>query len=366
MALNAAVEWDVRTTGSDSNAGGFRAGATGTDYSIQDAAQITYTDLVIGGTNTQLTSAAFPFSALHVGNIINITAGTGFTVGRYEILSVAGVIATMDRAVGTAASTGGQGKLGGALLTNATAFAFATAGNTIWLKAGTYTLTAQISIIVASQWRGYATAHGDLGVRPLVTTSTDSTVLATNSGSGRRCVDNINFSNTALVKAGRYQTSTGGLFATISNCNFDGFTTGLNGGTQRFAMTLINVRVVNCSSVGLDMGSNPNLLYGCYFRNNAAYNVAGTTVELVIDRCIIADSDGSRDTAGDERRADDDNPQQHDHGQLARHRNYANHGQRDDLIPPELDRLREQRMGDDHGGGRVESALAADQLRVRR
>ena len=88
MAFTATTEWDVRTTGSDSNGGAFDTASTGTDYSQRDTPLISYTDLVIGSTNTQLTSAANPFTAAHVGNIINVTGGTGFTVQRVQVVSV--------------------------------------------------------------------------------------------------------------------------------------------------------------------------------------------------------------------------------------------------------------------------------------
>src|SRR4029077_71126 len=119
MSLSSTVQWDVRTTGSDSNGGGFdwAVSSPGTDYSQQDSAQVAYTDLVIGSTTTQLTSAAHPFTSAHVGNIINVTGGTGFTAGRYCVNSVSGSTATMDRSVGTASSTGGTGNLGGGLVT---------------------------------------------------------------------------------------------------------------------------------------------------------------------------------------------------------------------------------------------------------
>ena len=117
MPLSASQVWEVRTTGSDSNGGGFKAAASGTDYSQQDAAQVTYSDLVIGTTTTQLTSAANPFTSAHVGNIVYVSGGTGFTTGRYEVTAVSAGVATMDRSVGTASSTGGIGKLGGAIAT---------------------------------------------------------------------------------------------------------------------------------------------------------------------------------------------------------------------------------------------------------
>src|SRR5437667_6780022 len=138
MGLSATVVWEVRVAGNDTvNGGGFDpgVGVPGTDYSVQDAAQVTYTDLVIGNpTTTNLTSAAHPFTAAHVGNIINISASAGFTAGRYTILSLAGAVATVDRAVGTAGQTGGSGSLGGGLSSPGQACALAVGGNTIYIK----------------------------------------------------------------------------------------------------------------------------------------------------------------------------------------------------------------------------------------
>lgn len=53
MALPAATVWEVRTTGSDAAcSGGFVAGASGTDYSQQNAAQYSASDLAsANGTN---------------------------------------------------------------------------------------------------------------------------------------------------------------------------------------------------------------------------------------------------------------------------------------------------------------------------
>jgi hypothetical protein len=39
MALNAAIVWEIRTTGAQTNGGGYKTGATGTNYSQQAAAQ---------------------------------------------------------------------------------------------------------------------------------------------------------------------------------------------------------------------------------------------------------------------------------------------------------------------------------------
>lgn len=86
------------------------------DYSRTATARYTYTDLVIDAvTNTKVTSAANPFTQKDVGNVINITGGTGFTVDRYVIHSVAAGVATLNSAVGTLGATGGTGTLGGCL-----------------------------------------------------------------------------------------------------------------------------------------------------------------------------------------------------------------------------------------------------------
>ena len=75
MALPAATVWEVRpTAGSDTNGGGFVAGASGTDYSQQNAANsagsdISTTDVVATGVAT-ITSATASFTSAIVGNVI--------------------------------------------------------------------------------------------------------------------------------------------------------------------------------------------------------------------------------------------------------------------------------------------------------
>src|ERR1700685_3039345 len=90
-AFNAGVQIDVRTTGSDVNGGGFdpTVAIPGTDYSQQNMPQVAFTDLTVGATTTQLTSAANPFATCttgtgYCGNTINITGGSGCTLGVYE------------------------------------------------------------------------------------------------------------------------------------------------------------------------------------------------------------------------------------------------------------------------------------------
>ena len=49
MALAATTIWELRTTGNDANGGGFDPALSGTDYSLQDSAQATYSDISVSG-----------------------------------------------------------------------------------------------------------------------------------------------------------------------------------------------------------------------------------------------------------------------------------------------------------------------------
>jgi hypothetical protein len=166
MALSAATVWEIRTAGNAANGGGFVA-STGVDYTLSDTPFATYTDLVIGASNS-LTSVARAFIANDVGNLINITSGAGFTTGRYEILSVAGGAATLDRSPGTLASTGGNARLGGAMTMTDANLEIIVAGNYIWLKDDGTHAPGAISIGTAAgtttlpiTMEGYNTTRGD-------------------------------------------------------------------------------------------------------------------------------------------------------------------------------------------------------------
>lgn len=117
MALSNLITFEFRSTATANmlNGGGFKTGASGTDYSTGNTAHLTITDLVIGADNTTVSSALTPFDAQDVGNVLHITAGTNFTVGWYEVTAVNAAVATLDRACGTALATGGTAYLGGAL-----------------------------------------------------------------------------------------------------------------------------------------------------------------------------------------------------------------------------------------------------------
>jgi hypothetical protein len=306
MAIAATMNWDVRTTGSDSNGGGFdpTSGTPGTDFSQQNAAQVAFTDLVIGATTTQLTSAAHPFTSAHVGNVINIASGTGFTTGWYQVMSVSGSTATMDRAVGTAASTGGTGNLGGSLLTIAAPNAAVSASNTVHIKAGTYTITASIAVPQSTMsYVGYQTTHNDGGTKPLITTATNSVTLFNTGASngGVQVLNNLSLSNTATTRSsGIWELSGHGTTQAwvIVNCIFDGFTNGIdssNGTPDDVAYILVTgTEIKNCTGTGL-IGSSSATAFmrtlGCYFHGNNQH-IQSAPTPIWLEKTIFAASTG--------------------------------------------------------------------------
>lgn len=287
MSLSASVVWEVRpSSGSSSNGGGFdnSVSSPGTDYSQQNAAQITYSDLVIQATNTQLKSSANPFTSAHVGNIIQVTGGTGFTTGFYTVLSVTSNVATMDRAVGTANSTGGTGNLGGALaalsnlFTSSSATTIAITGNTVWMT-GTLTVTTATDFAFTNaadlriSIRGYGTVRGD-GTNATITTSTNSIHLIQLHGITGLEFRNITFSSTAGTPGnGIHAFTSNSALVSLQNCLLTGLNIGIDG---NFAVDYcivnlhcIEVEIKSCVAQGI-INSGNTYLYGCYLHNNGS------------------------------------------------------------------------------------------------
>ena len=168
-AVDAGVAWEIRPGGNVNNGGGYDIVSDGgTDYSQQDAAQLSLTDLTTDGAGTGLGSATGGFTAEMVDNIIQITSGTGFTPGWYEIDSyTSSNLVTIDRSAGASASVG-VGKVGGGLdMPLSGHFQVHTGGNKFYIKTGTYTLTTNVSVsadctaLAPCKVIGYKLTHGD-------------------------------------------------------------------------------------------------------------------------------------------------------------------------------------------------------------
>lgn len=158
-AMSATGVWELNASGGAGNLAGcyFNPGGSnpGTDYTqlagdaIYPAAKFNGTDLASTSGTTNpcvVTSASHNFVAADVRNSIHVTAGTSWTSDYYEIVSVAGNAATLDKACGSSASiSGGTWYEGGGCSLGVTGAAGDTklfgdmvAGNTIWIHSGTY------------------------------------------------------------------------------------------------------------------------------------------------------------------------------------------------------------------------------------
>ncbi len=151
------------------------------DYSQGTAARnTTTTDLAsTSGTTAPsvVTSASFSFGVNCVGNIIHVTAGTSWLAGWYEVVSVSGGAATLDRACGSAATlSSGTWRLGGAIsLGSALDDAFfeqgsgtnAVGASRFFVRSGNYSLGQTVSIASSGGTQapivveGYNSLRGD-------------------------------------------------------------------------------------------------------------------------------------------------------------------------------------------------------------
>jgi len=291
MAIDSTMVWEVRTTGSQNNGGGFKPAATGTDYSQQNAAQDSGTDLACADGNAaspEITSATHNFVAADVGNIVHITAGTGWTAGWYEIVSVAANAATMDRAVGTdGAKTSGTWYLGGAYSTLDTSFMASnkTTGNTVYVKTGTYDIAAHVNSIGAIVVEGYQTTRGDTPTganRPTINMSTYYF-----SGESYFLRNFIFTGSYAFVGASTGVVNISGGRGIIRNCKIENTSTS----ADPRALSLGGSVVISCelkSQYGRAIHDNGGgRIINCYIHDSVIGIITVTGVTDLIAGCVI-------------------------------------------------------------------------------
>jgi hypothetical protein len=251
MSLSADTVWEVRTTGNDTNGGAFVTGASGTDYSQQDAKNtagnnISTTDAVSNGSTT-LTSATASFTSAIVGNIIYLQGGTGgIAIVRRQVTAFTNATTvTLDASV--ASSTGMTMNIGGCLASPGEAGRGVQAGNKIYIKAGTYTVTSTSTNVTNGcfstgndcLFEGYQTSRGDLGTAPVIIADgviTSFTLVNFSSASQYNCIRN-------LVINGNSRTSSRGL-----SCNY----------TYAF-----KVKALNCTNTGINL-LNGSIAVNCW------------------------------------------------------------------------------------------------------
>lgn len=203
-AVGAAVQlssatgiWGPSTVAGCATVASPTGGTCGIDFSQGTAAIINGTDLACADGDVAgavVTSAGTPFSNRYIGNLMKVTAGVGYTVDWYEIVSVSGSSATLDKAVGTDGSkTNGTFYVGGSLslghTTDDAVFEKGIAGNHWWMKAGTYALGGTVDIATGVGTRadhivvqGFSTVRGEtLAVASYPVINCGATVFSTGS-----------------------------------------------------------------------------------------------------------------------------------------------------------------------------------------
>lgn len=288
-AISNATVFEVRpTVGSDANGGGFVTGASGTDWSQQTSPQYSLTGLTTSGAAALVATTSA--STDMVGNLIQITSGTNFTPGFYQILSViAGVSITVDRNATTGVGAAGAGAIGGALATITQANSVAVGSNTVWVKAtGTYTVTTALVITLDSHNSGsnqlpysiigYTSTRGD-GGQVTWTTSTNSIDLIDFSSGSTAAVNvsiqNFNMTTTAGTKGDAIKALSSSVNTpnvSIIHCLITGFVIGIDGNAATnnafVGLQLINTRVTGCSSHGVRNGVANTYVLGSMLDNN--------------------------------------------------------------------------------------------------
>lgn len=172
MALPIAVyECRSSATAGNVNGGGFNSARGGTDYTLQDAAQIHSTDGV-STASTNFTSVTGGFTDAMKGNFLHLISATGAdeVVGWYEIVSVTdGNTLVLDRTSGT--YTLADFYIGGAMSLNSALddafFEIMIAGSTIYMKNGSFSLGESLVVLIDGTsaapivLEGYNSARGD-------------------------------------------------------------------------------------------------------------------------------------------------------------------------------------------------------------
>lgn len=300
MSLSADTVWEVRTAGNDTNGGGFVTGASGTDYSQQDNANVAGSDISttdgVGNGTTTFTSATANFGTTIVGNIIYLQGGTGgLAAGRYQVTARASSTSvTLDRSV--AAGTGITMNIGGAVaslgILGSTTATIPVAGNIIWIKAGTYTITSAtpniangcFSAAITIHIEGYQTTRGDLGTKPLLQASGISTfTMIANSVNGYHKIANLHLDGAGLTLSRGIDTRN-----QILNCRFQNFTN-----SAAFSQLGNDITIYNCYATGCSVQPAFSGFHcvNCVAGNNTCVGFIGIANTYV--RCISHDNAGA-------------------------------------------------------------------------
>ena len=319
MALNANCVFEVRTGGNDTNGGGFRTGASGTDYSQQDAKNtvgnnISTTDAVANGTTT-LTSATASFTSAIVGNVIYLQGGTGaLAAGWYEVTGYTNATTiTLDRTVAT--GTGITLNIGGAFASLGRVGSIGlVSGNKIWMQAGSYTITSAstnvsngcFSLPTLVTVEGYQTTRGDLGTAPVLTASGITNFILI-SASDESSIRNLTVDGASLSSSRGYNLGRGFWYKlTARNCSNYGIVTASGSVVLCTATGCSDAsrEAIRCQTAffceaydntcpGFGAGANGSLLVNCLAHGNTGATVDGFVLNSAHNLLVNCVSYGS-------------------------------------------------------------------------
>lgn len=311
MSLSTAGVWEVRTTGDDTNGGGFKSGASGTDYSQQDAKNtvgnnISTTDAVANGTTT-ITSALGTFTSGIVGNFVYFQGGTGAIAAQWREVTVFTNATTITIDAIIAASTGMTMNIGGALLSPSIAAATKVAGNDVWIKSGTYSITSASADVAGgrvledtggvdqtnmSRWEGYQTTRGDRAARPILQVSgAIGTFTVFTLGITYINIINIEVDGAAKTALRGFDTSQSycrAILCKASNCTNSGFY--YNNGNN---VSWWRCQATGCSTIAAFKADSTGILVlDCEATGNTIHGFSAHHSSAYI-RCISASNTGA-------------------------------------------------------------------------
>jgi len=286
MAITATTVWEIRTTGLNTNGGGFDNLSPGVsvDYSQQDTPILTRSDFQKGTGANDITTAAGVacFTQAMIGNIICITTTA---LHFYQITTVSGDFKTITVDAAVAAGTGKTGSVGGAYKLGGandqvffTSGTGKTSGNVIHIKAGTYTLVSVVQANVSLILLGYNAARNDNPTganRPVI----DCTSVYYFSSANILYLHNLIFTGSGpntithtVTRCYGYNCKFFNTSTTVSNC---------------IAYSTLNGSFVHCefSSVkGTGLAGGRITVNCCYFHDG---NTGITAAEANIQDCVF-------------------------------------------------------------------------------
>ena len=328
-ALDVAITWEMQDTATSSsatmyNGGGFKTGASGTDYSqggsmpANGAPHLAFTDLETKNADYDRVYSSTENANMvagTIGNVIHIISGTGFIVGWYEVTGNGdgggdGLYLDIDRDCNVGNQNDGTANLGGCLSLGVGATALdddfleiIAEGNIVYIKKGTYTvaetisnITNDASAIAPITIEGYKTSRGD---NP---TEDDRPLIAV-AGYGFRLASYYRIRNLRFTTS-----STSGIhydvWSIIENC----FSINSSTGTDRAAFTCntysATITAINCEGVStngraLVMYNAYPIVIGFYAHDSKVgiFGVPRMRLSLsIIDSCVVSVNLGSWDS----------------------------------------------------------------------